>query len=110
MNKSRMQKKSFTVAILLSMLLLVGCGTSADIYSIELGKGAFMEITVDNAGILTTDADDYRYYFLKDTKIVYVGYLTGGVGLKDVLTPVITEQGNYCKYDVEKGQVVEIKK
>ena len=108
-----MIKKNIMVVILLMLLLMTGCGNSASKYkyTTDDGKGLFAIITVDNAGIITTETSCYHYYYLKDTKVVYVGYLSpSGIGQADVITPVITENGNYYRYDIEKKQVVEIEK
>lgn len=106
-----MIKKNIMVVILLMLLLMTGCGNSASKYMTDDKKELFTFITVDNAGIITTEASCYHYYYLKDTKVVYVGYLSpSGMGQADVITPVITENGNYYRYDIEKKQVVEIEK
>lgn len=105
-------KKQNIIIIMLVVLLttaVTGCGDSSDAYNTEDGKGLFAEITTDNADILTTETSCYHYYYLKDTKIVYVGYIgKSGMGNSDCITPVITENGNYLRYDTEKKQVVEI--
>ena len=95
------------------ILLLVsvsGCGDTSLQYNTEDGKGLFVEIKTDNAGILSTNTDCYHYYYLKDTKTVYVGYISkyGTIANSDCITPVVTGNGNYCIYDTEKKQVVEI--
>lgn len=96
--------------IILLMMSVTGCSDSSNAYNTEDGKGLFAKITIDNANILTTDTSFYNYYYLKDTKIVYAGYISKrGLSSSDWLVPVITENGNYCRYDTEKKQVIEIK-
>lgn len=107
-----MKKKHFVIILLsiILMLTITGCRNQLGAYDTEDGNGLFVKITTDNANILTTGTSYYYYYYLKDTKVVYVGFIssTGG-GNHDCITPVITENGNYCRYDTEKKQVIEIK-
>lgn len=110
-----MKKRAFRIVILIAMTILciTGCDIfsedSKDSYSSPEGKGLFAIIDTDNANILTTETDLCHYYYLKDTGIVYVGHIFMlGMGSSDFATPVITENGNYCRYNVEKKQVEEI--
>lgn len=107
-----MKKKHFVIILLsiILMLTITGCRNQLGAYDTEDGNGLFVKITTDNANILTTGASRYYYYYLKDTKVVYVGYIPpAGDGNYNFITPVITENGNYCRYDTEKKQVIEIK-
>ena len=87
--------------------------SSEDRYDTADGKGLFVKIEKDYSGTLSTNTSNYHYYYLKDTGIVYVGFISSsGIGYSDVdvTTEVVSPNGNYYLYDVEKQEVVEINK
>lgn len=99
------------VAVLITamiLLMLVGC-SSSDSYNTAEGKGLFAKIEIDYSKTLTTNTNLYHYYYLKDTGVVYVGFISSsGYGNSDTITPVISPNGNYYLYDVKEQMVVEI--
>ena len=101
-----MSKKKIAILIVTVMLImLAGCSSSDS----TAGKRLFAKIEIDYSKTLTTNTNSYHYYYLKDTGIVYVGFLNStGFSNSDVITPVISPNGNYYRYDVEEQMVVEI--
>jgi hypothetical protein len=100
-------KKSLILASLTALLTLAltGCGN----YATEGGDGIFAKITKDKSGTLDVNTDCYHYYYLMDTGIVYAGFISnGGGGLFDAITPAISENGNYYRYNRKKRQVEEV--
>ena len=68
-------------------------------------------ITEDKSDTLTVNSNDYHhYYYLRDTGIVYAGLIAPNTVKSDseFISPVISEHGNYYRYDVEKLRVVEV--
>lgn len=102
-------RKIITVLITAMMLLmLVGC-SSSDSYNTAEGKGLFAKIEIDYSKTLTTNTNLYHYYYLKDTGVVYVGFISSSeYGNSDLITPVISPTGNYYLYDAKEQMVVEI--
>lgn len=102
------KKKLAALIVTMMLIMLVGCSDS-DSYITAEGKGLFAVIEIDYSKTLTTNTGSYHYYYLKDTGVVYVGYFNSmGVGSSDVITPVISPNGNYYRYDVKEQMVVEI--
>lgn len=103
------KKKLATLIVTVMLIMLVGC-SSSDSYNTAEGKGLFVEINIDYSKTLTTDTSYYHYYYLKDTGIVYVGWIGsfGFNGSSDTISPVISPNGNYYLYDVKEQMVVEI--
>lgn len=102
------KKKIATLIVTVMMIMLVGCSDS-DYYNTAKGKGLFAKIEIDYSKTLTTNTSAYYYYYLKDTGIVYAGFISAnGLGRADVIAPVISPNGNYYRYDVEEQMVVEI--
>lgn len=102
------KKKLATLIVTVMLIMLVGC-SSSDSYNTAEGKGLFAKIEIDYSKTLTTNTNLYHYYYLKDTGIVYVGFISSsGYGNSDTITPVISPNGNYYLYDVKEQMVVEI--
>lgn len=102
------KKKLATLIVTVMLIMLVGC-SSSDSYTTADGKGLFVKIEIDYSKTLTTNTSCYYYYYLKDTGIVYVGFINSlGNGYTDTVSPVISPNGNYYLYDVEEQMVVEI--
>ena len=101
-----MRKRIFaTIMAFIICLSLTACDSSA----LEDGNGVFVKITVDNANILTMSTSAwaaYHYYYLRDTKVVYVGLASGSHS--DFISPVISPDVNYYGYDTESEKVIEI--
>lgn len=100
--------KKYIIALLSTMLIfLTSCGN----YNTAEGMGLFAKITVDNSKTLTTEPNIYHYYYLKDTGIIYVGYISQAdyLSSSEIITPVISENGNYFIYDTKNQEAVEIK-
>lgn len=97
----RLNKVQLVAVILLLTLSLTGCSTDS-----MSNTDMFTRIDEDKSGKLSIDGTDYNYYYLTDTRVVYVGNLTGRNW--DVATSAISENGNYFKYNVEKQMVEEI--
>lgn len=103
-------------SIALLGLAVIGCGndsaaTSNDSCVSVDGGGLFVLITEDRSNMLTVDgnSDYHHYYYLRDTGIVYVGYISeAGISRTESITPVISKKGNYYHYDAEKRQVIEV--
>lgn len=103
-------------SIALLGLAVIGCGNDSaatpDDSCISVnGNGLFVLITEDRSNVLTVDgnSDYHHYYYLRDTRIVYVGYISeAGISRTESVTPVISENGNYYHYDVKKQQAVEV--
>lgn len=71
----------------------------------------FVLITEDKSDTLTVNSNNYHhYYYLRDTGIVYAGLIAPETVKSDseFISPVISENGNYYRYDVEKLRVVEV--
>lgn len=102
------KKKIATLIVTVMLIMLVGC-SSSNSYNTAEGKGLFAKIEIDYSKILTTNTNLYHYYYLKDTGVVYVGFISSsGYGNSDTITPVISPNGNYYLYDVKEQMVVEI--
>lgn len=104
--------KKFIYCMIIVMLL-TGCGVpvaEVDISEQEATKNyAFTQIEEDNSGTLTMGTQEALYYYLNDTKIVYVGFTSASVySGSNNFSPVISENGKYLKYDEEKKEVVEV--
>lgn len=103
-------------SITLLGLAVIGCGndsaaTSDDSCVSVNGDGLFVLITEDKSDTLTVNSNNYHhYYYLRDTGIVYVGCISANTVDKDIefISPVISENGNYYRYDAEKQQVIEV--
>lgn len=96
-----------TMVAFMMVTMLVGCSDNA--YNTADGKGLFAKIEVDYSRTLTTNTSCYHYYYLKDTGIVYVGWIgSSGLNSTDTVSPAISPNGNYYLYDAEKQEVVEI--
>lgn len=103
------KKKIATLIVTVMLIMLVGCSDS-DYYNTAEGKGLFAIIEIDYSKTLTTNTYLYHYYYLKDTGVVYVGWIDrfGFNKYSDTVSPVISPNGNYYRYDVEEQMVVEI--
>lgn len=102
------KKKLATLIVTVMLIMLVGC-SSSDSYNTAEGKGLFAKIEIDYSKTLTTNTNLYHYYYLKDTGVVYVGFINStGYGNSDTITPAISPTGNYYLYDVKEQMVVEI--
>lgn len=103
-------KKTFVIVAVAMCFLLAGCSNEYA-YNTAEGKGLFAKIEVDCSRTLTTETSCYHYYYLKDTGIVYVGWIgSSGLASTDTVSPAISPNGNYYLYDTEKQEVVEINK
>lgn len=102
------KKKLAALIVTVMLIMLVGC-SSSDSYNTAEGKGLFAKIEIDYSKTLTTNTNLYHYYYLKDTGVVYVGFISSiGYGNSDTITQVISPNGNYYLYDVKEQMVVEI--
>lgn len=102
------KKKLAALIVTVMLIMLVGC-SSSDSYNTAEGKGLFAKIEIDYSKTLTTNTNLYHYYYLKDTGVVYVGFISSiGYGNSDTITPVISPTGNYYLYDVKEQMVVEL--
>lgn len=102
------KKKLAALIVTVMLIMLVGC-SSSDSYNTAEGKGLFAKIEIDYSKTLTTNTNLYHYYYLKDTGVVYVGFISScGYGNSDLITPVISPTGNYYLYDVKEQMVVEL--
>ena len=100
-----MKKYIVTLLVTIIVLNLLGCCN----YAREDGEGLFALIETDSSRTLTTGAEYHYYYYLKDTGIVYVGYISNIGNTNNMyIAPVISENGNYYVYDTEKKEVVEL--
>lgn len=109
-----MRKKIVLLCIIVALFsVIAGFTLSAKTSSSveHTGGDLFVKIKNDNAKILTTSSGNYHYYYLKDTKIVYVGYL-GVLTLgssQDCIAPVVSANGHYYRYNVDDQMVEEVK-
>lgn len=104
-------------SIALLGLTVIGCddddneANSSESCASVSNNDLFVLITEDKSDTLTVNSNNYHhYYYLRDTGIVYAGLIAPETVKSDseFISPVISENGNYYRYDVEKLRVVEV--
>lgn len=103
-----------SLVILLSSLMLVGCGIdefesteTSERADIEYNESPFVSITEDLSGTIKVSDKGHSYYsYNTDSFVVYV--LSSNI-YGSIRVPAISSEGTYMRYDVETKTVSNIK-